>query len=101
MPAWGNHITDKENGIDVPALTIEQICDLYELPVIDLLKIDIEGAECDVFRHGTFLNRVEFIITELHGNYDVTNFEADVAPHGLVAIGGGNLPGVSLTIGRR
>ena len=99
--AWGNHISYDGEGIDVSAMTIKQICELYKISNIDLLKMDIEGAEVDVFANGAFLDRVRFLIAELHGEYGHSNFEADMEKHGLVAARAGELPGVRLTSARR
>ena len=99
--AWGNHISYDGEGIDVSAMTIKQICELYKISNIDLLKMDIEGAEVDVFANGAFLDRVRFLIAELHGEYGHSNFEADMEKHGLVAARAGELPGVRVTSARR
>jgi hypothetical protein len=42
----------------------------YNLQVIDILKIDIEGSEKEVFEHGSerWLNATNCVITELHDN---------------------------------
>lgn len=51
----------------VPCLTIEDICRKYGLHEIDLLKIDIEGAEKDIFSHPCpWLCQVKAIVIELH-----------------------------------
>ena len=72
--AWGNHISYDGEGIGVSAMTIKQICELHKISSIDLLKMDIEGAEVDVFANGEFLDRVEFLIAELHGEYRALEF---------------------------
>jgi FkbM family methyltransferase len=85
-PAWGNRIaTDDADGVLVPAITIEELCNQNGLQKIDLLKLDIEGAEEQVFRHGKFLARTEHLIVELHGDYGLQCFQRDIAPYGLVA----------------
>jgi FkbM family methyltransferase len=78
-PAWGNFVTSAETGIDVPAFTVEQILDENRLSQVDLLKIDIEGAEKEVFANCEFLPRVRRIIIELHNNYGFDDFSKDVA----------------------
>jgi FkbM family methyltransferase len=83
--AWGNRITGSANGVLVPAITIEEVCSQNGLEKIDLLKLDIEGAEQQVLQNGTFLARTEHIIIELHGRYGLECFERDIAPYGLVA----------------
>jgi FkbM family methyltransferase len=79
-PAWGNFVTDGEHGIEVPAFTIDQILNDNGLSRVDLLKVDIEGAEKEVFANGQFLSRVGHIIIELHNDYSLDDFLKDVAP---------------------
>ena len=78
-PAWGNFVTDSEIGLEVPAFTVEQILDDNRLSQVDLLKVDIEGAEKEVFANGEFLPRVGYIIIELHNDYGFDDFSKDVA----------------------
>ena len=65
--AWGNRIATDDHGVLVPAITIEELCKQNGIEKIDLLKLDIEGAEEQVLENGTFLARTEHIIVELHG----------------------------------
>jgi len=74
-----NHITDDGKGHEVTALTVEQICEKYGIRQIDLLKVDIEGAESELFSNGKFLEKTNFIIIELHGAYDIENFRTDLS----------------------
>jgi hypothetical protein len=83
--AWGNRIAADDRGVLVPAITIEELCKQNGLEKIDLLKLDIEGAEEQVLENGTFLARTEHIIVELHGHYGFECFQRDIAPYGLVA----------------
>jgi hypothetical protein len=83
--AWGNRIATDGHGVLVPALTIEELCNQHGIEKIDLLKLDIEGAEEEVLENGKFLARTEHIIVELHGNYGFEHFQRDIAPYGLVA----------------
>jgi FkbM family methyltransferase len=83
--AWGNRITTDSRGVLVPAITIDELCEQDGIEKIDLLKLDIEGAEAQVLENGTFLARTEHIIVELHGDYGLQCFSRDIAPYGLVA----------------
>jgi len=83
--AWGNRIATDSHGILIPAITIDELCEQNGIEKIDLLKLDIEGAEKQVLENGTFLARTEHIIVELHGEYGFQCFQRDIAPHGLVA----------------
>jgi FkbM family methyltransferase len=83
--AWGNRIATDAHGVLVPAVTIEELCKQNHVERIDLLKLDIEGAEEQVLENGTFLARTDHIIAELHGHYGFQSFQRDIAPYGLVA----------------
>jgi len=84
-PAWGNRIETSGVGLEVPAITISQLCEMHTVDRLDLLKIDIEGAEREVFNHADFLSRVALGVIELHGDYSFANFAGDVSSWGGVA----------------
>ena len=51
----------------IPAMRIETIMSRFALPRIDVLKVDIEGAEKEVFEHGAaWIDRVGAIFIETH-----------------------------------
>jgi len=53
---------------NVKSITIDKLLTDYNLSLIDILKIDIEGAEKEVFQnHSPWVNNVRSIIAELHG----------------------------------
>jgi FkbM family methyltransferase len=83
--SWGNRIATNADGILVPAITIEELCKQNGIEKIDLLKLDIEGAEEEVLENGTFLARTEHIIAELHDHYGFQSFQRDIASYGFVA----------------
>ena len=61
----------KANGIKklntVDSITINKIMEDYRFSEIDILKMDIEAAEKEVFRNASeWINRVNSIIVELH-----------------------------------
>jgi FkbM family methyltransferase len=85
-PAWGNFISEKGEGPEVPAFTIEQILSAHNLSRVDLLKVDIEGAEKCIFGDGRFMRQVGVVIVELHGDYDFGSFSRDVARWNFQAI---------------
>lgn len=74
------HMTTAERGTAVPGMSIEQLADSHNVSRIDLLKMDVEGAEQAIFAKSGFLARVGTIVAELHGNYDLAHFAADLAP---------------------
>jgi FkbM family methyltransferase len=69
---WAYNSRIDEGGGDVRALRLDSLLDEYRLEKIDLLKIDIEGAEDKLFAAGTdWLDRVEMILVEVHSPKDV------------------------------
>lgn len=59
---------DKENDETINAITIDKIMQDYKFETIDLLKLDIETAERELFSSGysEWLPKVKMIIIELH-----------------------------------
>lgn len=69
---WGFTVESCTNGAaGVKALTIPQILAQSGHETIDILKLDIEGAELELFSDGCeeWLPRVKMIIIELHDRY--------------------------------
>jgi FkbM family methyltransferase len=85
-PAWGNFISEVDEGQEVPAFTIDQILEDNGLQCADLLKVDIEGAEKEVFANNQFMSQVGFVIVELHNDYRFDDFSRDVARLGFRAV---------------
>jgi FkbM family methyltransferase len=82
-PAWGRSIATSKTEVAVNAWTIDEICQENELAHIDLLKVDIEGAEKELFANGHFLKRVSCGIVELHSNYGLEALKRDVVRWGF------------------
>jgi FkbM family methyltransferase len=58
---------------DIQAISIDDIITKHDLPRIDLLKIDIEGSEKEVFSASMaqhWLNRVGMILVETHDRFE-------------------------------
>ena len=65
-PSWGFSITSGA-GREVPCFTMAELFQKYGLEKIDLLKMDIEGAEAMAFESSAqWLDRVGWILMELH-----------------------------------
>jgi FkbM family methyltransferase len=84
-PSWGYKLTNDRAGVEVPAITIGELVERYGLRGIDLLKIDIEGAEEMVFARAEFLPWVRLGMIELHGSYSRGKFDADLAKWGFAS----------------
>jgi FkbM family methyltransferase len=82
----------------VSGLTINKIIELSGFPTVDLLKVDIEGAERELFRGNLdWLSRVGVIAIEFHGDArSSSNFDgimkeygfavSDAEPHTVLAV---------------
>lgn len=57
--------------VTIPALGVADVLETYGIEKLDLLKIDVEGAEAEIFRAGTevWIDRVQTIAIELHERY--------------------------------
>ena len=65
--AWGFMTDAAGDGHEVSAITVDRLMDDYDIDRIDILKIDIEGAEKEVFADNpAWIDRVGSIICELH-----------------------------------
>jgi FkbM family methyltransferase len=83
-PAWGRKLGGTD-GVLVPAITLDALLAKHGIARVDLLKMDIEGAEREVLAIGDYLGTVQHVIAELHNDYDFSHFSAAVAKHGLRA----------------
>jgi FkbM family methyltransferase len=92
-PAWGNAITDDAGGCKVPSYSIDTILKRYNIDVLDILKVDIEGAEEQVFAaRADFLRKTRLVVIELHGDYTLDRFQADLSRYDFVASNPGDPP---------
>jgi FkbM family methyltransferase len=72
--SWGSSVTalwgESPHRVTVPTHSLDDLLREFELDSIDLLKIDIEGAEWDVLPAFHNLDRVRTIIGEIHRSGD-------------------------------
>ena len=65
--AWGFKTEPAGEGHAVPAITVDRLMSDQRIDRIDILKVDIEGAEKEVFADSSaWIDRVGSIIVELH-----------------------------------
>jgi FkbM family methyltransferase len=84
-PTWGAQFSAGGSGGNaVRQTTVPEIMRAHGLDRIGLLKMDIEGAEEDVFA-GDFawLDKVDVLLVELHTDLAVTRFRAAASLHGF------------------
>ena len=82
-PSWGNCTNSDGLGVRVACKTVQQLLGDNPSLTIDLLKIDIEGAEKELFSHPAFLQQTRLVIIELHGDYGIDELRRDVEPMGF------------------
>ncbi|HZP60100.1 MAG TPA: FkbM family methyltransferase [Opitutaceae bacterium] len=91
----GTGMHDLEETVEVSVLTVPQIQERMGWPVIDLLKIDIEGAEEKLLsENNRWLAKVGAILIEIHPNTTVDRLNGHLAPYGftLERLGSGREP---------
>jgi FkbM family methyltransferase len=69
---WGIKVTDVNISSDasIRALTLSALLKELGIDRVDLLKIDVEGAECEIFEDAApWINRVGVICAELHDRF--------------------------------
>lgn len=82
-PAWGRRNLATGKGTAVPAMTLDELLTKFSIASVDLLKMDIEGAEREVLSVGSYLDAVQHMAIELHGDYTLADFGKAVGSHGL------------------
>ena len=65
---WAIHVRESQPGepANVEAIDIDALLDEYAIERVDILKIDIEGAEVMMFAHAPWLAKVRHMTVELH-----------------------------------
>lgn len=70
LDKWGFQVTDANTSLSpkkVKAVSVDSLIKKYELNTIDILKVDIEGAEKEVFDNSdAWIDKVSLIIIEVH-----------------------------------
>lgn len=65
---WSFQVTDSSQAPhSLPAVTIDQLLKTHRFPHVDILKIDIEGAEIEVFETADkWIDSVRTLVVEVH-----------------------------------
>jgi FkbM family methyltransferase len=67
---WGIRVSNKPSGGMVQSITMTELLAVKCIDHVDLLKIDVEGAECEILENASsWINRVDVICAELHDNF--------------------------------
>lgn len=59
-------VTHEGSGVKVRAITMRTLMEEMDIQAVDLVKIDIEGAEKEVFEAAEWIHGVRFLMIELH-----------------------------------
>jgi hypothetical protein len=63
-------VSQEEGTGEVEGLTFDELMERFSLDSIDVLKVDIEGAEKEVFASsGKWLDKVGMLVIELHDRF--------------------------------
>jgi len=67
---WGFYVVESEAESDLKAVTLQSLLENNGWPVVDILKIDIEGSEKELFNDAeaikSILSKTRFIAMEIH-----------------------------------
>lgn len=91
--AYASRDTPGAGAVQVPALTLDRICEIGEMDGgVDLLKCDIEGGERELFATpGRWLSSTGAIVVEVHPPYTLSHLEHDLSNagsrHAIIARG--------------
>lgn len=78
----GNRVTASSHG-EIEGITLGELLDRGGIDVVDLLKVDIEGGELEVFgQAANWAPRVRSIIAELHDGLTQAEVERRLGQHG-------------------
>lgn len=69
---WGMRVVEDDGSLDsgVQATTLPELLKEHELEHVDLLKVDVEGAECEIFGDAlSWMSKVSVICVELHDRF--------------------------------
>lgn len=66
---WGITTSEQGKGEPVRSVSIRSLMDEFKLSRIDLLKVDIEGSEVEVFSNCDWLPSVNALVVETHDRF--------------------------------
>lgn len=83
--AYNSKINDGEQSYyTVRAFSVSKIMEIFKLDEIDLLKIDVEGAENIILsKNNQWLEKIKHIIVEIHKPYNIDALLKDISQFGF------------------
>jgi len=74
----GGHLLREMKHVDTSFSSVEiKTLEELELPIVDFIKIDIEGGEYNVIENSSYLHQIRWIDIEFHGNIDIDYVETN------------------------
>ena len=69
--SWGMQVReDRAPAVTVRSITLRTLLEEYAIEHVDLLKLDVEGAECEILQSASgWINHVSAICAELHDRF--------------------------------
>lgn len=61
-------VPEDHDQVKVNLISLDEMFEIYKIDHCRLLKVDIEGMEYEVLKDTTILNRVDYMVIELHKN---------------------------------
>jgi FkbM family methyltransferase len=67
---WGMRVVDRVSGFAVRSIILPNLLREFGIDRVSLLKVDVEGAECEIFSNATdWIDRIDAICVELHDRF--------------------------------
>jgi FkbM family methyltransferase len=83
--SFNTHIATGVTGLSVPGITMHSFLNEQPISHIDIIKIDIEGAERMLFEgDASWLSITDNILIEIHSPENLAQFEARVKEYGFI-----------------
>lgn len=73
---WSFSFTEVDYPTDIPSYSISTLLNKFSINEIDAIKIDVEGAEKEIFAADadiSFLDKVKVLAVEIHDEFEVRN----------------------------
>lgn len=66
---WSYTVFEVDYNSGLEAIGINELMNLFNIHSIDILKVDIEGSEVELFQDSGWIYKVDFLIVELHERF--------------------------------
>jgi len=84
--AWSHHASEAKDGKSlVPSITMHDLMEQHSMPHVNICKIDIEGAEYELFAAGNrgWVDNCDVILLEIHNDLATFDIVAELNADGF------------------